>query len=45
MRGDFAALPEGLRTKEEIDAELRRVVAGDDEFWPRWIVQECEVAR
>lgn len=45
MRGDLAALPEGLKTKEEIHAELCRVVAGHDEFWPRWIVQECEVAR
>lgn len=39
MRGDTAALPPGLSTKEQIHDELRRVLAGHDAFWPRWIVQ------
>lgn len=38
MRGDTAALPPGLTTKEAIHAELQRVIAGHDPFWPRWIV-------
>ncbi len=38
MRGDTAALPAGLTTKEAIHAELQRVLAGHDPFWPRWIV-------
>ncbi len=36
MRKDFAALPEGLRTPEAIDSELRRVLADNDRFKPRW---------
>lgn len=39
MRGDTAALPAGLLTKEVIHAELQRVLAGHDPFWPRWIVK------
>jgi hypothetical protein len=39
MRNDPAALPEGLRTKEDIHRELLRVLAGHDPFWPRWIVR------
>lgn len=39
MRGDTAALPSGLATKEAIHAELQRVLAGHDPFWPRWIVK------
>lgn len=38
MRGDTAALPAGLTTKDAIHAELQRVLAGHDPFWPRWIV-------
>jgi len=38
MRGDASDLPEGLRKKGEIDRELKRVLAGNDPFWPRWIV-------
>ncbi|MBF0164769.1 MAG: AAA family ATPase [Magnetococcales bacterium] len=38
MRGDFAALPAHLNTKQAIHAELKRVLAGHDPFWPRWIV-------
>lgn len=38
MRGELAELPEHLSTAEQIDAELRRVLPGDDVFWPRWIL-------
>ena len=38
MRGETATLPADLRTKEAIHAELQRVLAGHDRFWPRWIV-------
>jgi hypothetical protein len=38
MRGDTASLPGDLSTKDAIHAELRRVLAGHDPFWPRWIV-------
>lgn len=34
MRGDAKE----ARTREEIDAELKRVLAGHDDFWPRWVV-------
>lgn len=39
MRGDGDALPHGLRSQREIHAELQRVLAGHDPFWPRWIVR------
>ncbi len=38
MRGDTSVLPAGLDTGESIDRELRRVLAGHDDFWPRWVV-------
>ncbi|MGE0431444.1 MAG: AAA family ATPase, partial [Planctomycetota bacterium] len=38
MRNDLAALPDGLRTKDEIHAELQRVLGELDEFWLRWVV-------
>jgi hypothetical protein len=38
MRGEPSALPPGLETREAIDVELRRVLAGHDAFWPRWVV-------
>ncbi len=38
MRGEAAASPEGLRTKEEIDQSLRKCVPGHDAFWARWVV-------
>lgn len=38
MRGDRQQLPPGLATQEAIHAELQRVLAGHDPFWPRWIV-------
>ncbi len=34
MRGDEPAL---YKTRAAIDAELHRVLAGDDVFWPRWL--------
>jgi hypothetical protein len=37
MCGD--ATPPNLDTREKIDAELRRVLGGDDDFWPRWVVK------
>jgi hypothetical protein len=39
MRGDTAALPSDLSTKEAIHAELQRVLAGHDPFWARWVVK------
>lgn len=38
MRSEKKALPAALNTREKIDAELRRTLAGHDDFWPRWIV-------
>jgi len=38
MREDFSSLPADLATREAIHEELQRVLAGHDEFWPRWIV-------
>ena len=29
---------ESTKTKSDLDAELRRVLAGHDDFWPRWVV-------
>lgn len=42
MRG-ASELPAGLATREDIDVELRRVLAGHDPFWPRWIVAAPEL--
>jgi hypothetical protein len=39
MRGATSAMPANLSTKEAIHAELQRVLAGHDPFWPRWIVK------
>ena len=38
MLGDAAQIPENLKELDRIDEELRRVLAGHDPFWPRWIV-------
>lgn len=38
MRGDTGALPAELDSREKIHDELVRVLAGHDDFWPRWIV-------
>jgi hypothetical protein len=47
MRGeDMSAYPENLRTKDQIHAELQRLLPGHDPFWPRWIVKtEMKSAR
>ena len=42
MRGDVQSLPEKLKTNEQINQELLRVLAGHDPFWPRWIVRVME---
>lgn len=39
MRGDEPALH---KTLAAIDAELHRVLAGDDVFWPRWLGRSSE---
>jgi hypothetical protein len=36
MVGDLDAIPPHLRTREALDAELRRVLAASDPFWVRW---------
>lgn len=38
MLGDTRQCPENLRGRDQIDHELRRVLAGHDPFWPRWVV-------
>ncbi len=38
MAGRHVELPEGLRTDQEIDRELRRLLSDQDKFWPRWVV-------
>ncbi len=45
MRSDQAALPADLATPDAIHAELRRLLPGHDEFWPRWIVSTEASAR
>lgn len=37
--------PEAMRSREAIDAELRRVLAADDEYWTYWFVPEGDVAQ
>ena len=44
MRDDTGGLPEGLRSRDEIQRELERVLAGHDPFWPRWIVHSEQIA-
>jgi hypothetical protein len=38
LRGDQAALPPGLRSREQIDQALRDTLPTLDPFWPRWMV-------
>ena len=38
MLGGTHKCPESLRDADRIDKELRRVLAGHDPFWPRWVV-------
>ena len=39
MKDQPGELPDGLRTKEEIHAALKRFLPGQDPFWPRWMVK------
>lgn len=43
MAGSRDGLPAGLDSVDEIDAELRRVLAGHDDFWPEWLVATKQV--
>jgi len=38
LAGRRHALPANLASQQEIERELRRTLADDDPFWPRWIV-------
>ena len=38
MRGDGHRNPKKLKKRKDIDKELKRVLAGHDPFWPRWVV-------
>jgi PAS domain-containing protein len=38
MAGRHADLPEDLRSADQIDRELRRLLPDQDKFWPRWVV-------
>ena len=38
MRGERDALPKDLANEEAIHQELLRVLADNDQFWPRWII-------
>ena len=44
MIGEFDEIPEQLRSREALDAELRRVLAASDPFWIRWYVRDEDVA-
>ena len=39
MRDDLNILPAHLQDRDAIHKELKRVLAGHDPFWPRWIVK------
>lgn len=39
MRNEAGANPPQLRTLEAIHTELKRLLPGDDPFWPRWLVK------
>ncbi len=39
MREDFRMLPEGLRTRDQIDARLRALLPPHDPFWARWLTR------
>jgi predicted ATPase len=36
--GKHSELPEDLNSAEKIENELKRTLAGDNPFWPRWLV-------
>ena len=39
MLGNSGRNPEHLRERDDIDQELKRVLAGHDPFWPRWVIR------
>lgn len=39
MIGKTGKLPPNLRSKESIHEKLKRVLPGQDPFWPRWIIK------
>jgi predicted ATPase len=39
LAGRRDRFPPGLGTREEIEQELKRTLADDDPFWPRWLVR------
>ncbi|HEX7136669.1 MAG TPA: AAA family ATPase [Vicinamibacterales bacterium] len=39
MRDDRSALPESLRTQDQIDARLRTLLPPHDPFWARWLTR------
>ncbi|MCA9710816.1 MAG: AAA family ATPase [Myxococcales bacterium] len=45
MLGRLAELPGPFRSREALDAELRRVLAADDEYWTYWVVARGDVAQ
>ena len=45
MRGDKAVLPKHLKSQVAIHKELARVLAGHDEFWPRWLIETKKVPK
>jgi len=45
MRKDYDILPADLATREAIDKELRRLLAGHDDFWPLWVVADSGITK
>lgn len=45
MLGKHDTIPADLRSRDALDAELRRVLAADDEYWTYWFVPEGDVAQ
>lgn len=45
MLGKHDEIPEAMRSRKALDAELRRVLAADDEYWTYWFVPEGDVAQ
>jgi AAA domain, putative AbiEii toxin, Type IV TA system len=44
MLGKHDEIPEAMRSRAALDAELRRVLAADDEYWTYWFVPQGDVA-
>lgn len=45
MQGRMESIPEALRDKAQLDAELARVLAASDPFWTRWALGGEDVAQ